>query len=53
MGEVISDLARRALALAHERGETRNGIRLLPARSGVAPVTLEMVNRLRDDDLPS
>lgn len=51
VGEVISDLARRALTPAVDSVETRNGIRLLPGRAGAAPVTLEMVNRLRDDDL--
>jgi hypothetical protein len=28
----------------------RNGFRLLPHRLGGVPVTLEMVNRLRDED---
>ena len=49
IGEVISALARQGLArdLRTARAE-RNGIPLLPSRRDIAPVTLEMVNRLRD-----
>jgi hypothetical protein len=48
LGEVISDLARKALAPAHAP-ETRNGIKLLPVGDHASPVTLEIVNRLRDE----
>ncbi len=47
MGEVVSDLARRALHPART-GQTRNGIPLLPVRADTH-VTLEMVNALRDE----
>lgn len=47
VGDVISDLARRALKRPQEARE-RNGIPLLPARSGVV-VTLAIVNALRDE----
>jgi len=51
IGQVVSELARRGLKPAQVppfRGE-RNGIPLLPGRSGAPPVTPELVNRLRDD----
>lgn len=51
VGDVISELARRALAPQSPSPKYRNGILLLPDREGIPPVTLELVNRLRDDDL--
>jgi hypothetical protein len=50
VGEVISALARQGL----ERGKAgspteRNGIPLLANRQGAVPVTLELVNQLRDE----
>jgi hypothetical protein len=48
VGEVISELARKALSPARAQ-PTRNGIRLLPAQEDPTPVTLELVNRLRDE----
>ena len=51
IGEVVSDLVRRALVPADPAPTYRNGILLLPDREGVPPVTLDMINRLRDDDL--
>ncbi len=49
VGEVVSGLARRALAPKAAAPTLRNGISLLPARGDASPVTLEMVNRLRDE----
>lgn len=46
MGEVISELARRSLAAPAARGRTRNGLPLLPRRTGGARVTTELVRRL-------
>lgn len=50
LGEIISALARQGLArkagISHS---IRNGIPLLPQRSDAAPVTLELVNQLRDE----
>jgi hypothetical protein len=46
-GKVLSDLARKGLS-RRVRTKTRNGVPLFPARSR-AVVTLELVNRLRDD----
>ena len=43
LGRVISDLALQSLGL------TRNGARVLPARTGGPKIDMEFVNRLRDD----
>ena len=48
LGEVVSELARRSLQRPVSRAE-RNGIPLLPVRQDAAPVTLDMVNALRDE----
>ena len=48
IGAVISDLARKSLS-DRPTYKTRNGIPLLNKRPGSAPVTLEFVNRLRDE----
>ena len=50
VGEVISSLARQALARSSRGTRTeRNGIPLLPNKKGASPVTLELVNQLRDE----
>lgn len=50
VGEVISTLARRGLhAAAAPVTAERNGIPLLPRRDAATPVTLELVNQLRDE----
>ena len=48
-GRVLSDLARRALERPDVGPATRNGVPILPPREGERPVTMEVVNRLRDD----
>lgn len=48
VGEVISELARRSL-YRPAPARTRNGIPLLQPGPNPAPVTLEMVNALRDE----
>ena len=48
IGQVISALARQALRPAASSG-SRNGLVLLPESGSAVPVTLEMVNRLRDE----
>jgi hypothetical protein len=50
IGEVVSDLARRAL-LRPQSSMMRNAIPLLPRRDDRAVVTLETVNALRDESL--
>ena len=50
VGEVISSLARQALARTGRGTRTeRNGIPLLPSKRSASPVTLELVNQLRDE----
>lgn len=48
VGEVISDLARRAIRRRQAAGQ-RNGIPLLSPRPEAPLVTLELVNALRDE----
>lgn len=52
LGEVLSGLARKGLAGRSGRvtRAERNGIPLLPAHGGAKAVTLELVNRLRDEE---
>jgi len=50
IGDVISSLARQGLSRGARGAKAeRNGIPLLPARKGGQAVTLELVNRLRDE----
>lgn len=49
VGEVISALSRQALRPTAAKRKARNGVPLLAVRAGAAPVTLEMVNQLRDE----
>ena len=50
VGEVISALARQGLHRGTGKAPAvRNGVPLLPSRRGATPVTLELVNHLRDE----
>lgn len=50
VGEVISALARQGLARSARGSRAeRNGVPLLPVRRGASPVTMELVNQLRDE----
>ena len=50
VGEVISTLARKGLARgSRSTPRVRNGIPLLPIRKPAVPVTLDLVNQLRDE----
>ena len=50
IGEVISALARQGLSRGTRSNKTeRNGIPMLPSRMAAVPVTLELVNQLRDE----
>lgn len=49
VGDVLSALARQALRPVAPSGAVRNGVPLLALRAGAAPVTPELVNRLRDE----
>jgi len=49
VGEVISTLTRQALRRAPMAGSTRNGVPLLATQVDAVPVTMELVNQLRDE----
>jgi hypothetical protein len=50
LGEVISLLARRGLRPDENAARgMRNGLPLLPVKAAAQPVTLELVNALRDE----
>jgi len=49
-GQVLSQLARSALKAERERGGVRNGVPLLEPTPDEGIVTLEVVNRLRDQE---
>jgi hypothetical protein len=49
-GQVVSELVRKALQPAPSTQRVRNGVPLLTRRPGAPILTMEMVNRLRDDD---
>ncbi|NJN00299.1 MAG: CopG family transcriptional regulator [Aquincola sp.] len=50
IGDVISALARQGLERSTRNARSvRNGVPLLPMRKGAVPVTMELVNRLRDE----
>jgi hypothetical protein len=50
VGEVISTLARQGLTKGvRSTRPVRNGVALLQTRKGGTPVTLELVNQLRDE----
>lgn len=48
-GKVLSDLAREALK-PKEAPKYRNGVPLLRPRPGSLPATMELVNRIRDEE---
>lgn len=49
VGEVISALARQALAPTEPKGKTRNGIPLLKVGKRAPRVTSELVHQLREE----
>jgi hypothetical protein len=49
IGEVLSELARQSLRPAAAKSKIRNGVPLLPVQTNAGPVTLEVVNTLRDE----
>jgi len=48
LGQVLSDLARQALT-RRAPVSTKHGLPLFPVQPGAGVVTLDMVNRLRDE----
>ena len=51
IGRVISELARRSLLPPVEAGRMRNDVPLLARRADTCVVTMETVNRLRDEGI--
>ncbi|MFP3504755.1 CopG family transcriptional regulator [Burkholderia sp. SIMBA_062] len=51
IGKVISELARAALQRTTTNQASRNGLPLMPTSATARPVTLDVVNQLRDDSL--
>ncbi|MBV8206998.1 MAG: CopG family transcriptional regulator, partial [Acidobacteria bacterium] len=49
VGEVISELARRALLPPKNKSRTRNGVPLLRVRREARRVTSELVHQLREE----
>jgi hypothetical protein len=49
LGQVISALARQGLRPRDKRATTRNGIPLLTVSAKSTPVSMELVNQLRDE----
>ena len=50
MGQVLSRLVRRGLEPPPRRYKIRNGVPVIPAEPGEPPLTMEIVNALRDED---
>jgi hypothetical protein len=49
VGEVLSALARQGLMRSKPAARARNGVPLLAVRRPATPVTMELVNQLRDE----
>lgn len=49
VGQVVSELVRQSLRPTLASGKLRNGVPLLPVNAKANPVTLEVVNSLRDE----
>ena len=49
-GKILSELARKSLWPPAKTPAIRNGVPILPSRPGERPVTMEQVNKLRDDE---
>jgi hypothetical protein len=49
VGAVISSLARKGLTPAQPAESVRDGVPQFPIRPGSKPVTLEIINKLRDE----
>ena len=49
-GKMLSNLARKALTPTGPVPKVRNGVPLLPRRTGQEIMTMKLVNELRDDE---
>ncbi len=48
-GRLISELVRKTLTSGRAKVRARNGVPLFPVKPGARVVTMELVNRLRDE----
>jgi hypothetical protein len=49
LGRAVSDLIRKSIQPHAKRASTQNGLRVIARGPGSKPVTLDIVNRLRDE----
>ena len=49
LGKTISSIVRASITERGDNPRFRNGIKLFPKRPGTVPVTMEHVNKLRDE----
>jgi len=49
LGKAVSLLIRKGLSPTTSKKQTRNGLRILNRPQGSKPVTLEIINQLRDE----
>ena len=49
LGRAVSDLIRKSIQPPAKRACTQNGLRVIARDSGSKPVTLDIVNKLRDE----
>jgi len=49
-GNILSELARKALSPSSAKPVKKNGFTLIPTRQDDVLITMELVNRLRDED---
>ena len=49
LGKTISNILRASITERDDNPRFRNGIKLFPKRPGTVPVTMEHVNKLRDE----
>ena len=50
LGQMVSELMRKGLERPVSETRVRNGVPLFPHRPGAPPITMAMVNALRDDE---
>ena len=48
-GQVVSELVRKGLQAPASRKQVRNGVPLIRRRAGSPPMTMALVNELRDE----
>ena len=49
-GRLLSEIARQSLTVAGTKHSKRNGVPIFPVQPGAGIVTMELINRLRDEE---